>query len=1087
MDQYLPRFLAANVKDDDAINESETESLKNTFYINLVVFTILSLLFEYFRHIRHIYQNRLKPQFENVIPKRVPPPPRKYIFGWVVDVLSVSEDDLLKMIGLDAYMFIRFINAAIRISAFISFWNILVLLPAYTLCPDGTRELWSKYTLANVPNRASAGTLWVPAIFAYLFSAYYCYVLKHEYENFLEKRANYLDQGDPDTPIQTQYTVMVENIPTSLRSAASLKEFFEGLFPGQVYCVEFAMDLKELDGICNQRRTVRNNLEKAIAFWKATGRRPTVRVPSHYYDNVEEPLQPLPTGPIATLLGYKNYDAIDHHYRVLGLLNETVKTLQEGYIQAMEKGNSRAGGHVRGLIEGAILEKLKKSTSGELKGQDQAQGQGQGQGQEEKRGSMIPNIFSSSSSASSSSSSNTDNGEPSNSKSEKLLDADALGTMKAADAIQVPSSTDPEGTVISPLSSSNTFFSRKPSNNTGWSIGGPDAATQPTDNVITEANAVKELVKETTVNLAQEGVKTATFAPKVFIKTVLAATRTLELLTVGADKKTSSTAFVTLTSRVARCGAHQMLLTHDHGHTMTIKPAPNPHDIVWENVATPVAQIELRTYTANWLCAMGALWWSVVVSFITLISNLESLSETKGWHWLSKFNKTNAYIIFNDYLALGLLLILLACLPLIFDTITRRYEGKKQESEIQSSIMTRYFYYQLANVYVSVWGGTIITNISDILYSPASILSILGYSLASFSTYFANLIIIKTFTVVPIEALRLWPLILVQTVKMCTDKKKVTRRELRSGAFSDPIMVYGWIYPSVLMVLMIMVTYCCIVPLIMPIITLYFCLAYCNYKYQLLYVYVNTYQAGGFMWYAVFDRSMIVLMVGIFTLLCFMGIRETGLPGPYYLLAPLPIFIYMFWSSVRSRLKSVSQDLPLQNAILIDRANEEMREKGLPDVTSTFNPTLFRQPNLSEGPLKPAVYRKKSAKGLSAGAAVFSDAELGTGSISANIVRKPSLSIQKGSVSADGSADDDFKANGKGGSRSRVGTGGSIEMSEENIVFEDENDEDVGREEEVSEVLNVDNAYESESSSVSFNSLSRDLTNAFRERSKEKR
>ena len=41
-------------------------------------------------------------------------------------------------------------------------------------------------------------------------------------------------QGDPDTPPQKYFTIMVENIPGHLRSAAALYKFFEKLFPGEV-------------------------------------------------------------------------------------------------------------------------------------------------------------------------------------------------------------------------------------------------------------------------------------------------------------------------------------------------------------------------------------------------------------------------------------------------------------------------------------------------------------------------------------------------------------------------------------------------------------------------------------------------------------------------------------------------------------------------------------------------------------------------------------------------------------------------------------------------------------------------------------
>lgn len=76
------------------------------------------------------------------------------------------------------------------------------------------------------------------------------------------------------------------------------------------------------------------------------------------------------------------------------------------------------------------------------------------------------------------------------------------------------------------------------------------------------------------------------------------------------------------------------------------------------------------------------------------------------------------------------------------------------------------------------------------------------------------------------------------------------------------------------------------------------------YKYQLLYVYINSYQSGGFMWYAVFDRSMLALMCGVFTLLCYLAIRQTYTTGPLYALLPLPVLIGYFWRLCNARFKA---------------------------------------------------------------------------------------------------------------------------------------------------------------------------------------
>jgi calcium permeable stress-gated cation channel len=132
-------------------------------------------------------------------------------------------------------------------------------------------------------------------------------------------------------------------------------------------------------------------------------------------------------------------------------------------------------------------------------------------------------------------------------------------------------------------------------------------------------------------------------------------------------------------------------------------------------------------------------------------------------------------------------------------------------------------------------------------------------------------------------------------VKTVIDKKKCTRRELRTGVFSDYQMEYGWIYPNLLMVLMILTTYMCIAPLLLPCGVAYFAFAYCMYKYQLLYVFVNEYQSGGKMWYQVFNRSMIILVCGSLVLLGYLGLKKAFYSGPFYLMFPQPFLLLYFW------------------------------------------------------------------------------------------------------------------------------------------------------------------------------------------------
>eukprot|EP01031_Cornospumella_fuschlensis_P049512 gene49512-60623_t len=217
--------------------------------------------------------------------------------------------------------------------------------------------------------------------------------------------------------------------------------------------------------------------------------------------------------------------------------------------------------------------------------------------------------------------------------------------------------------------------------------------------------------------------------------------------------------------------------------------------------------------------------------------------------------------------------------------------------------------------------------------------------------------ITRTFTGIPIEMLRLFNLLDIALVYLCKDKRKCTRRELRTGAFADCPMLYGWIYPNVLMGLMIMCTYACISPFILPLCLAFFALLFLMYKYQLLYVYVNKSQAGGYMWYTLYNQSMLVLLCGVVILVCYLAIRQTYISGPFYAVLPLPVFIVLFWRNTNKQFQTPAQQLSLERAKEIDRAMLIRGAEGLPVPQDSFKPKLYRQPSLAEGALRPAPYR----------------------------------------------------------------------------------------------------------------------------------
>ena len=261
------------------------------------------------------------------------------------------------------------------------------------------------------------------------------------------------------------------------------------------------------------------------------------------------------------------------------------------------------------------------------------------------------------------------------------------------------------------------------------------------------ASIAESLSDNMAVNKTKATIESGWIQTKVAIESfaggILEAERAVEMVVVGAHYQYSSTAFVTFTTRMAETIAHQMHLTDGDSTSMEINHAPNPTDIIWENVFIPKSQITMRTTITNVGLAIGAFFWSSLVNSVNHFAKSFQIPENQ-----------------QNFLSVVILLVFLLILPFIFDFIARHYECMKLESEIQNSIMTRYFYYQLVNIYVTVGLGGI--NIGAqlllILRHPQTLVEILGSTIPSVSLYFTNLVIVKIFTAIPIEMLRPWQL-----------------------------------------------------------------------------------------------------------------------------------------------------------------------------------------------------------------------------------------------------------------------------------------------------------------------------------------
>lgn len=63
--------------------------------------------------------------------------------------------------------------------------------------------------------------------------------------------------------------------------------------------------------------------------------------------------------------------------------------------------------------------------------------------------------------------------------------------------------------------------------------------------------------------------------------------------------------------------------------------------------------------------------------------------------WILAFNNGSLAAFINGYLPVVALLCLIMILPVIFGLVARNYEHRRTKSDVQRSILSRYFYYQV--------------------------------------------------------------------------------------------------------------------------------------------------------------------------------------------------------------------------------------------------------------------------------------------------------------------------------------------------------------------------------------------------------
>ncbi|KAI9809908.1 MAG: hypothetical protein M1825_000341 [Sarcosagium campestre] len=215
----------------------------------------------------------------------------KTFFGWIPVLYNISEVEVLKSSGLDAFVFLAFFRVAIKVLLGAFFLVLVVRTPVhysiyheFPMPPPSTNKsdpntasqglsIQDGHLVeygASVNKGNSSGSVpdsvhapiefyYMHLIFVYLLSGFICYLFTAETKKIIKVRQEYL--GTKSTI--TDRTIRLSGIPQELRSEDKIKGFVEDLGIGSVEHVTLCKDWKELDQLLRDREATLRKLEEA--------------------------------------------------------------------------------------------------------------------------------------------------------------------------------------------------------------------------------------------------------------------------------------------------------------------------------------------------------------------------------------------------------------------------------------------------------------------------------------------------------------------------------------------------------------------------------------------------------------------------------------------------------------------------------------------------------------------------------------------------------------------------------------------------------------------------------------------------------
>ncbi|KAK9845039.1 hypothetical protein WJX74_009951 [Apatococcus lobatus] len=396
-----------------------------------------------------------------------------------------------------------------------------------------------------------------------------------------------------------------------------------------------------------------------------------------------------------------------------------------------------------------------------------------------------------------------------------------------------------------------------------------------------------------------------------------------------AEDATLSNAFVTFKYRKEQVQAIQ-----HPTRGCKIKAAPAPSDIVWQNIKLSGKQRKVRFMVIWVLFALLALFYMIPVGAIQAILEVQRLQNITPFKQLVNISFTRSLI--ESILPVIVLKLFLALLPKILAFMNTK-QGISSRSGNDFGVVKKYFIFQVITVFfASFIGGSFFTQLKQWVKDPGSAVTIIGSAAPKTSIFFLTFIVLQALLASPIQFLRLFALLIYWLLTVMAGTERAKRR-----VWSQQSLLYGPYVPDHTIIILLGIVFCCVNPLLCVAACVYFCIVWLLEKYNMLYVWQETYQAGGKLWLSIIPQVLSGVFIFHIMMLGLLGIKESY---SSIIVAPLPIIDLVFWLFCKRHFSRPMQMLSLDGAAQLDQKDEAHQEQPRPQRSGDLEAQQGPQP-----------------------------------------------------------------------------------------------------------------------------------------------